>query len=65
MYVSYILICSPAYILPSRKSDIYFCSAIMNEEHPGSPKPNLCSFTLFKLKRTHDTITAISLAFWA
>lgn len=55
----------PASILPSRKPDIYLCSEIMNEEHPGSLTPNLSSFTLFNLKHAHSTITAHSLAFWA
>jgi len=61
----FVLFSPPAYILPSRKSDIYLCSEIMNEEHPGSLKPNLSSFTLFNLNHAHSTITAHSLAFWA
>lgn len=44
MYVSSFF--SPAYILSSWKSDIYLCSEIMNEEHPGSLAPNLSSLYL-------------------
>lgn len=52
-----------ASLYSSRKSDIYLCSEIMNEEHPGSLALNLSSFTLFNLKHAHKTITAHSWLF--